>query len=212
MATHNLSACAARFSFQLQRAVDFLQRVAPCVPEEDSEPLRQYLYQSTILMLHSHFEEYLRCIVALATFYKAPAVRGHLAEGQPDPDRFAVMSAAELMKTAQNRVSFENGARTLKRLFVVLTGGSPFADDIAEEKCLDFASVRNIITHAGGWPTEDHAPNVRSANVIVESTQVHGSKFYRLQISRDFFAEALTSLQRSIAAIESRLASDPDLT
>jgi len=148
----------------------------------------------------------------IGSFYKAPAVRLHLAEGQPDPDRFAIMTASEIMSAAQSRVSFQQGARQLKRLFAVLTGGSPFADDDAEEKCLDFANVRNIIAHAGGWPTESHAPTVTSPHVIVESSEILGQKYYRLHIGRQFFGDCLLALYRSLSAVETRVAADPEFS
>ena len=209
---HKLTGCVSRFIFQLDRSNEFLGLVATVIPDDDTDLNRQYLYKSTILMVQSFFEEYLRCIVATATFYKTPSVRVHLAEGQQDPDRFAVMSAAEVTRAAQDRVKFEDGAGQLKRIFGVLTGGSPFANDDAEQKCLDFANVRNIIAHAGGWPTEGHVPAVKSSNVIIESAEIHGSKFYRLQIGRNFFGEALAAMALSVTSLETRVASDPELS
>ena len=101
----------ARARFRIDGARDFLQLVTPHLPDDDADPKRQYLYKSSIVMLQSFFEEYLMCIVGLGSFYKAPALRLHLAEGQADPDRFAIMTAPEVMAAAQSRVSFQNGAR-----------------------------------------------------------------------------------------------------
>ena len=209
---HALSACVSRFLFQFEKSQQFLTLVAPVIPDDDNNPMRQYLYKSTILMVQSFFEEYLRCIVATATFYKTAAVRLHLAQGQSDPDRFAAMTMAETMNVAQDRVNFERNAAQLKRLFQVLTGGSPFADADAEQKCLDFANVRNIIAHVGGWPTEAHIPVVTSPNVIVVTNDINGWQFVRLEINRQFFGEALLGMYRSVAALEARVASDRDFS
>ncbi len=211
-AEHKLSACISRAQFQISGAVDFIKLVTPHLPDDDADPKRQYLYKSSILMVQSFFEEYLFCIVALATFYKAPAVRLHLAEGQRDPERFVAMSTPEVMSAAQRRVSFEHDARQLKGLFTVLTGGSPFANANCEQKCLDFANVRNIIAHAGGWPKEGHVPTVKSPNVIVETSEIHGSKFFKLQISRQFFGDSLLALHGSVSAVEERVEADPEFS
>jgi hypothetical protein len=209
---HKLSGSIATFRSQLARSVEFLGLAGSVIPDDDMDPNRQYLYKSTIMMVQSFFEEYLRHIVATATFYKTPSVRLHLAEGQLDPDRFAIMSMAEVSRAAQDRVKFENSARQLKRLFGVLTGGSPFASDAAEQNCLDFANVRNIIAHAGGWPTEGHVPTVKSTNVIVESSAINGIKFFKLQIGRQFFADALIGMGLSIDSLEDRVAVDPEFS
>jgi hypothetical protein len=209
---HKLTGCISRFRSQLDRSREFLRLAATVIPDDDTDPNRQYLYKSTILMVQSFFEEYLRSIVATATFYKTPSVRLHLAEGQKDPDQFAVMNMAEVSRAAQDRVKFEHGARQLKRLFGVLTGGSPFASDDAEQKCLDWANVRNIIAHAGGWPTKAHLPIVKSPNVIVESNQINGITFLSLTINRQFFGETLLGMGLSVDSLETRVATDPEVS
>jgi hypothetical protein len=106
--------------------------------------------------------------VSLGTLWKAPAVRAYFAATSPDQaELYASMPAFQVGREAQSRVNFAQDATRLKALFGVITGGSPFADDEAERLCLDMATVRNIIAHAGGWPTEGHVITMRSPNVLV---------------------------------------------
>ena len=167
------------------------------------------MYHRSVMMLQSYFEEYLSCVVSLGAWWKAVEMRAYLGEVHRDAERFSSMPAGEVSRYAQERISFENRAAKLKALFGVLFDCSPFADDDAERKCLDFALVRNIIAHSGGWPNESHAPQVESPNVIIESARIGESVFYRLTITPQFFGECLRAMASSVEAIERRIALDP---
>jgi hypothetical protein len=206
---HKVQACSLRSLFQLQRAREFLEVVTPVLQDDDEDANRQFLYQSTVMMVQSFFEEYFRCVVAVGTFWKTPAVRVHLGECYQDRERFASMPAAEVEIYAQKRVSFDERAGRLKAIIGVLTGAPPFADVEAEEACLDFVAVRNIIAHRGGWPDDASAPTVRSPNVIVETSKIGHSRFYKLRIGRQFFGDGLGAIGRSIVALEGVLSVDP---
>jgi len=208
MPEHRLSGCAARAGFQLELAHEFIRTVAPCLPRDDASPLRQFLYQSSVVMLQSYLEEYLRCVVAIGTFWKTDTVRLHLGEVTKDRDKFAVMPAPEVGRHAQGRVSFENDAVRLIALLKVLLGASPFPDDESERLLLDFYRVRNLIVHAGGAPTESHATQLQSPGVVVESNRVGDGVFYRLTLSPEFFAACLAAMSRCIATIEHQAAID----
>jgi hypothetical protein len=209
--SHKLEACVSRLRFQLRKATEFVKTVGVAVPPQDDDPLRQYLYQSTIVMIHSYFEEYLRCIVATATFWKTPAVRQHLAQGLPNADEFVAMPLPAVTMHAQARVAFGNRAEQLKALFQVLIGGSPFADSDAEAKYLDFVDVRNMVVHCGGWPSETHSHTINTPGVIVTTREIEASKFYQLRVSHDFFTDGMVALARSVESVERRVANDPIL-
>jgi hypothetical protein len=162
------------------------------------------------MMFQSYAEEYLRCVISAGTFWKAPAVRQHLASMSSDPDRILGMPFAEVAKEAQGHVSFERGATRLKAIFAVITGGPPFADVEAEQQWLDLVAVRNIIAHAGGWPTDAHVVTIRSPNAVLTSKEIGGSRFYRLRLTGQFFADTVTGVSRSLQATEARLAVDSD--
>jgi hypothetical protein len=208
---HRCAGCTNRAIHQLDRAKAYLARVTPVIADKDEDPNRQFLYQSMVLMIQSFYEEYLRCIVSIGTFWKAPAVRTHLGNQFNDRARFDAMPAAEVMRHAQDRVSFKEDARPLREIMQVIIGRSPFADERNHQTCLDVVNVRNIIAHAGGWPNESHAPNIKTAGVIVTTEAVAGSKFYQLHINRAFFGEALLGLFQSIQTVEQACAADPEL-
>jgi hypothetical protein len=179
------------------------------VPPDDDDPLRQYLYKSTVVMMQSYFEEYVRCIISVGTFWKAPEVRKHLASHSPDPERYAIMPSTQVAREAQAHVQFERGAAKLKALFAVVTGGSPYADSQAEEQWQDLVVVRNIIVHAGGWPTAGHVETIKSPNAVISSNDIGGTRFYHLRLSGQFFADTVNGITRSLQATEARLAVDP---
>jgi hypothetical protein len=53
-------------------AFEFVQTTSPCLPEDEEHPLKQHLLKSTVTMLQSYAEEYLRCIVSAGTFWEGP--------------------------------------------------------------------------------------------------------------------------------------------
>jgi hypothetical protein len=203
---HKLTACATRAQFQLERAAEYLALVATVVTDDDDDPKRQFLYQTMVLMIQSFFEEYLRCVVALGSFWRTPEVRSHLGEAYQEPDRFDVMGAPEVGRVAQKRVSFDDRATKLRALMQVLVGVDPFAHPDVETRCLDFANVRNIIAHRGGWPDDDSAPTVRSSDVILTTSRIGGARFYKLRISRQFFGGCLSAIHLAIRTIETSAA------
>ena len=207
-ADHKLGGCRSRAIHQIDGALQYLNLVTPVLPKDENDPSRQFLYQSMILMLQSFYEEYLRCVVALGTFWKAPAVRLHLADGQDDPERFALMPMAEIAHLAQERVRFENQAKKLKAVIAVVIGSGPFPDQETERQCLEFATVRNLIAHRGGLPHSVTAPIAHSSTVKVESTEIGTGKFHQLRITAQFFVDGLTGIQQSIASIETAMTKD----
>lgn len=209
---HKLSGCTNRALHQTSKAVDYLNLVMPVIPKDDDDPSRQFLYHSTILMLQSYYEEYLRCVIALGTFWKAPELRDHLAQGQEDEERIRLMPAPEIAEMAQDRVAFEKGARRLKALIQVVTGRGPFPNDVTERRCLDFANVRNLIAHRGGLPHSITAPIAHLRSVAIQTTDIKGAQFHKLRVTAAFFADSLVGLQESIRHIEQSMATDPKLS
>jgi hypothetical protein len=207
---HKLTACANRAHFQLERAANYLKLVATVVPDDDADPNRQFLYQTMVLMVQSFFEEYLRCVVALSSFWKTPEARLHLGDVYQDPTRFDVMAAPEVGMWAQKRVSFEDQAAKLRAIMRVLVGVDPFTNPDVEARCIDFANVRNIIAHRGGWPDDDSAPTVRSADVILTTSVIGGARFYKLRISRQFFGACFAAIHQAITTIETAASAAPE--
>jgi hypothetical protein len=122
---------------------------------------------------------------------------------------FEAMPSAVLMRTAKREVSFRDSGQKLKDILAVLTTAGPFADDWSESKCLDLINVRNIITHQGGWAEESNVPTVRSPDVIVQKGVVGKATFHELRISRQFLADVLVAMGRSVAKMEAALNDDP---
>jgi hypothetical protein len=207
---HKLRACLTRATHQIDRALQYMNLVTPVIPKDENDP-RQFLYQSMVLMLQSYYEEYLRCVVALGTFWKAPAIRTHLGQGQDDPERIELLPMAEVAALAQERVRFENKAKKLKAIMTVVAGVSPFPDPDTEAKCLQFATVRNMIAHRGGLPPSVTAPITNLTTVKLESRQVGETRFHRLELNAEFFRDSVLAIQRSLISIEMALTNDPTL-
>ena len=106
-------------------------------------------------------------------------------------------------------MSFDDGGAKLKSLFNVIVGGSPFADQQSERKCLDFVAVRNIIAHRGGWATEVNVPTIKTPGVLLATSTVGTSTFYTMTISKSFFEECLVAIGQSIETVEALIAADP---
>lgn len=213
MTDHYLMGCRTRAIHQFNRASDFVTLVSPTLSTSDNDARRQFLYQSIIVMVHSFYEEYLRCVISLSSIWKAPALREHLATCLPDRAlEISAMPAARIGELAQGRLSFEQRAAKLKALMQVICGSAPFADQQNEDTCLDFVLVRNIIVHRGGWPDAEAATQIVTPGVIVDTGSVGSTHFHQLVIGHEFFHNAFGAVGQSLRTIEQALAIDPILS
>lgn len=210
-AQNKLQACISRFVHQLERTQSYLELVLPVFPDADDDPNRQYCLQTIVLMTHTFMEEYFRSIVTLGTMWNPDDVRRYMAsrDAQRAAEYEEMPSGRLGHVVARAMVSFGNRAAKLKGILGALTTSGPFANDWAEEKCLDLVAVRNIITHQGGWPTGDDVPHVRSTDVIAKRAIVANATFYELRIGRQFVVDVLAAVTLSTMAMEQALNSDP---
>jgi len=208
---HKLQGAISRFVHQLDRTKSYIALVVPVLPDDDADPNRQYCLQTVVLMLHTFMEEYFKILVSLLVFWRAPDARTYLAQRYPDrASMYVDKSAPELMKTVpHSEVSFRNRASKLRGILTSLTDAGPFADEDSATVCLDLVAVRNIITHAGGWPSSEHIPTVSSPHVFVETDSVGSVPIYKLQIRRQFLTDVFLALGQSIQGMETALLADP---
>ena len=71
------------------------------------------------------------------------------------------------MRMARRRVSFKEKAKKLVRISQLLFDADPWPDAETGRFARDLILVRNIIVHAGGWPTDEHANTIETPGVIV---------------------------------------------
>jgi hypothetical protein len=197
-------------TFHIRRTKSYLDLVLPVFPSDEDDPNRQFLMQTIVLMIHTFMEEFFRCVVSIGTFWSADEVRGYLAAEYPkEAEAIDVMNAGALMRRAQREVSYGQRAAKLKGILGVLRISGPYSADWVEVACSDLIAVRNIITHQGGWPSENDVPKVTSPHVFVANESGPASvRFYRLRIGNQFIVDVLAALLTSTVAIEASIRND----
>jgi len=209
---HRLEASTARFRHQLERTRSYLEAIAPAIAArpEEAAGLRQYCFQTIVLMLHTFIEEHYRGLISQATLWRTDEVRRHLvARKQDQAERIEEMNAFRLMKVARREVTFRDDGRKLKGIFTLLFHVGPFADLEAEAQCLEFVRVRNIITHQGGLIEDEDLTQLKTPEVVLRRDTAGQFVFHHLDIQPAFFTSVLRALGRSVDAIDDSLKQDP---
>ena len=93
------------------------------------------------------------------------------------------------MRMARRRVSFKEKAKKLVRISQLLFDADPWPDAETGRFARDLIPVRNIIVHAGGWPTDEHANTIETPGVIV---RVHNLS-WKLEINDVFIGRVLAA-------------------
>jgi hypothetical protein len=143
-----------------------------------------------IVTVAAYLEEFLNCAVALAAVLREHDFRALLAAHGNDQEKAVsgTCTLAELIRFARRRVSYKDRARRLDRISQFFFDASPWPDEDTRRYLLDLIKVRNIIVHAGGWPTKEHAEDVETPGVIVPSNKF----FWKLDLDA-FIGPALAA-------------------
>ena len=207
---HKLEAATQVFSRQLGRTKAYLDAVLPALrAQNESEKNIQYCYQTIVLMLHAFMEEYYRILVSHATLHQPDAVRRHLMKRRPThAASIEETPGPRLMKVVRAEVDFKERAKKLHAIFALLFGVGPFADDDAQDKCLDLVTARNVITHQGGKLDKEDVPHFVSPDLIVRST-FGDHTTHQLYIQPVFLNESVLAFGRSLVKIDESLRQDP---
>jgi len=192
-----LDACINRYQHQVKIMDAYLETVQEPLLKTKDKTIIQFAFESLAVRIIGFLEEYLWCLVTIATVHQEKLVRKYFTEfGNFDVQR-QVQSHCNLgMLTnfAKSQVSFKEKAKKLKRIFDHLFSFLPFPDKKTENLILDLVLVRNIILHAGGWPNEYHADQIINLGIIVASREIDLKKdnskpikFYRLELTETRF-------------------------
>jgi hypothetical protein len=175
-----LDACSNRYAHQIERLNAFTQAVQDPIAATRDQAVRRTLQEMLIVAVVAHLEEFLTCVIGLASFYREREFRDFLAVEGNEHEKAAsqTCNAAHLMRLARRRVTFKKGGKPLARIFEVLLDSRPWPNDDTRRYVCDLVRVRNIIVHQGGWPDEEHARDVETVGVVVASHQF----FWKLEL------------------------------
>lgn len=216
-----LDACINRFNWQMRKSATFLNALDGLYSNENFIELIQLANESLIVRIFSSLEEYLKCLVFLATCLKEKSVREFFANCGNDSIKRQVKKCdlGTLGRFAKKEISFKDKTKKTKRIFNFLFGFSPFSNRENENFILDLNLVRNIIVHNGGWPNENHANQITTQDVIIESNRIELKKnskpsiFYHLDlVNNDFILNVFRETMSVGNNIEKKLQKNSDFS
>jgi hypothetical protein len=155
-----------------------------------NEDILRTLQEMAIVSVAAHLEEFLKCVVGLASVHREREFREFLAAHGNDQERAASQTCnwGELMRFARRRVTFKEKGKKLERICRLLLEAAPWSDEDSRRYVCDLVRVRNIVVHHGGWPEEEHAKDVETQGVVVRTNNF----FWKLEL-QDFLGPALSA-------------------
>jgi hypothetical protein len=162
----------------------------------------QTLQEMVIVGVAAYLDDFLNCMVGLASAHREREFRDFLAAHGDDPERAASQSCSlgELMRFARRRVTFKERGKKLAGICQLLLDAAPWPDEETRRYVCDLVRVRNIVVHHGGWPGEEHAKDVETAGVIVPSNDIFWKLELRAFIGPAFAAAAVVGVTLTDAA------------
>jgi len=138
------------------------------------------LREMVIVTVVADLEGIINCVVGVGAAHREQEFREFLAKQGSELEKpiARTCSLGDLMRFACKRVSFKDRAKRLLRISHVLFDTDPWPDEDTRRYLLDLIRVRNIIVHAGGWPSKEHAADVETPAVIVQSNTF----FWKLEL------------------------------
>lgn len=137
------------YNSRLLALTEFIDAVIPCIEKNvSSHPL---LVESAVVLSVAHFEDYLRSLVGSSVEDKEAVLREHFHSHGNDKEKAIAMTCDRptLATLAKRRLSFENDAKRLERIFLVMFGCSPWPSTATKAAIKDLVLVRNAIVHSG---------------------------------------------------------------
>jgi len=183
--TTKLDACINRFDHQINIMKKYINLVwKPLVKTQDKKLLK-FASESLIVRAVAFIEEYLSCLVGLASVNEEKLARDYFKNhGNPETQEQVKKGCnlGLLWKYTATEVSFKNNAKKLKRIFNHLFSFSPFPDNETENLILDAVLIRNVILHEGSMPSENYAKQMRNKGIIIVIDVILQSKFYDIEL------------------------------
>jgi hypothetical protein len=202
-----LEGCSRRYAHQTERLAEFLI-VAQASIAGTPNPNRvaaEVLIDAVVVLAVSYLEEYLNCLVGVATLLQEKTVRDFLRTSGSPHEKQVINSgkSVDLVALARRRVSFAERGKKLEQIFELLFNFSPWPDPDAGRLIRDLVRVRNIVVHAGGWPDKHHATDVETPGLIVESNKF----FHKLNVF-PHLRDMLTAAGMLSVYVENKLLAD----
>lgn len=195
------SACFNRFAFHLDKTVKYVSKVFPKI--ENTNDMMQFGLENILIRISSFLEEFLGCIILIATGRNEKLVRNYFQVNGSDQVKQDIKKGCNLgtlVKHSKSEISFKDEAKKIERIFNHLYSMSPFPDKNTKDMILDMVLVRNIIIHEGGWPNEHHQKQIRNSGAIKISRKINLPRrevsFYKLEFTdKKFVYNALNSVK-----------------
>jgi hypothetical protein len=217
-----LDACGNRFIHQVKILKAYLDVVLIPLKEKKDKKIFQFSFESIILRLVSFIEEYLSCLIGMASCYEEKLILKYFTKYGSESKRNKVKKGCnlgELWRLAASEISFKDQAKKLKRIFNYIFGFSPFPDLKTENLILDMIRIRNVIVHSGSWPTKAHAMQMATPGVIVVSREIEleeGSepaRFCQIDlIDSKFIPDIMYAVGKMEKHIQNQLRKDPQFS
>jgi len=205
------SACINRWGFQNKKAMQFGNLVLPISQKLDNAEMTQFLLESIIIRISCSVEEFLTCIISIATARSESKMKTYFMKYGNEETKRQIKNGCNLgmlISFAVAEISFKDNAKKFERVFNYLFGSVPFPDQDSKDYFLDMILVRNIIVHSGGWPNVSHARQIRHSNAIKISANIGEGKakhsFYKLELTDiKFFGYLIIALGKIMIHIAS---------
>lgn len=211
--TERYDACFNRFSFQITKMGRYATITIPMIEKLKDEDIMQFTLENILIRIESFIEEFLECIILIGGSWQEALMRSYFLTYGSDKAKTDVQGGCNLgslIHYAKSEISFKDNAKKIERIFQHLFGLSPFPDQKTKDIILDMVSVRNVIIHEGGWPSEQHFEQVRTSGAIKISRTINMSageiSFYKLELTdKKFVINALMAVQSLMQHLNSRL-------
>jgi len=208
-----LDACINRFEHQVNIMGKYIKLgLEPLVKTGDKKVIK-FAFESLIVRVAAFIEEYLSCIVGLASVNEEKLSRNYFKNYGNLAIQEQVKKGCKLgllWKYIATEVSFENKAKKLKRIFNHLFRFSPFPDNNTENLILDAVLIRNVILHEGSMPSENYAKQMRNQGIIIVTNVIGQSKFYDIElIENRFILNFFNATSKLASYIQEKLKKDP---
>jgi hypothetical protein len=196
-----LDGCSNRFAHQLERVGTLVGAIDLSSEAEASRKIADTLVEAVIIMIAAYLDDYLRCVLYVASFHNRQAIVPLLPKDWRTSMPAGASEEVYLATKAKSFVSFKKGGRSLDNAFTALFGTSIWPDVDTGRLVRDLVRVRNIYVHSGGWPEAAHMQDVETPGLIVYP---HNKFFHKLNV-QPFFRKMLRAVG-GLATHVSRLA------
>lgn len=203
---------ALQFAHKAKRLKNYLDVVMRALKQQTDEDATRFLLETLVVMMIAFLDHYLSSVISTGTFARQGVAREWLRPRLPKEQQAAIdsWSVAHLRSWMSNRSSLlKREGRYLDETFKFLFGFSVWPENERAAKLVrDFARLRNLIVHQGGYPERTHFADMEVEGLITEASKELG--FYRMNLSKTapLVLEGVEAVTILVAHIDSRLRAD----